>query len=300
LGARWWLVVVLAAVGTVAALVSPRVPLRGLGVVALVTAAAYLFTPATGGGHDARCFSFNTRFATPALALGLILLPLAFAKTRLGPLLSVVVLALTLALTVHPSHEFAPLAGAFVLLAGVCLLGTRIRRALPRRTSVALAVALALLAVLGGRHEQRAYAQFRYDRATFSDPVAPIAGRLRHVHKARIAVVGLAENYPFYGADLSNRVGYPARRDEARFLPYPTCRGWLLALDNGRYDYVVTARESTADSRATAWTRRYPGARELLGSAPGTTHRGAHWTWQLFRLDSARQIDPDAACASQP
>ena len=296
LGARWWLVVGLAAIGTAAALLSPRPFVRGLAVVALVGAAAYLFTPATAGGHEARCFSFNTRFATPPLALGLILLPIALAARRLGPLLSLLGLALTLALTVHPAHELAPLVGAVVLLATACLVATRARRGLPRVANVALVVAVALLAVLGGRHEQQAYARGRYVAATFSDPVAPAAARLRHVHGARIAVVGLAENYPLYGSDLSNRVRYPARRDAARFLSYSTCGGWLLALENGHFDYVVTAREGTADSPAAAWTRRYPGARELLASAPGETNRGVQWTWQLFQLDPLRRVDPAAAC----
>jgi hypothetical protein len=299
LGSRWWLVVALAAAGAVAALLSRTALLRGLGVVALATAAAYLVTPTTAGGHDARCFSFNTRFATPALAIGLILLPLALARTKRGPLLSVLVVTLTLALTVHPSHELAALAGAFVLAGCAGLLAAN-RRIVDRRAGVALVVAAGLLAALAGRHEERAYARFRYATATFSDPVAPLAGRLEHVRGSRIAVTGVSENYPFYGSDLSNRVDYPARRHEARFLAYTTCRGWLRALDTGRYDYVVTARESTLDSPAAAWTRRYPGARELLASAPGSTHRGTPWTWQVFRLDPARHLDPETACTGLP
>jgi hypothetical protein len=118
------------------------------------------------------------------------------------------------------------------------------------------------------------------------------------VRDARIAVVGIVEDYPLYGSDLSNRVDYLARRDEARFLPYSSCRGWLLELHKGRYDYVVTARESLADSPAAGWTRRYPGAQQLLASAPGATHRGSHWTWELFRLDPTRRVDPAAACGS--
>jgi hypothetical protein len=299
LGSRWWLVVALAAAGAIAALLSRAAVLRGLGVVALVTTAAYLVTPTTAGGHDARCFSFNTRFATPALAIGLILLPLALARTRRGPLLSVLVVAFTLALTVHPSHELVALAGAFVL-AGCAWFLAAGRHIVPRRASVAVAVAAGLVAVVVGRHEEQAYARFRYATATFSDPVAPIAGRLQLVRRSRIAVTGLSENYPFYGSDLTNRVEYPARRHEARFLPYTTCQGWLHALDTGGYDYVVTARESTLDSPAAAWTRRYPGARELLASAPGSTHRGTPWTWQLFRLDPARHVDPEKACTRFP
>ncbi len=297
LGARWWFVVGLAALGTGAALCSSRPPLRGLAIVALVTAAAYFVTPATAGGPGADCFAFNTRFATPALALGLILLPLACAKLRHGPLLSVLALALALGLTLHPSHEVAPLAGAFVFFVAVCL-AIGVRGSLPRLARVALVAALAFVVVVGGRHEQQAYARIQYAATAFSEPVAPIANRLRTVHDARIAVVGLSENYPLTGRDLSNRVEYPAGRDEARFLPYSSCRGWLLALRNGRYDYVVIARESTAAARAATWTGRYPGARKVLASAPGSTHRGNPWSWELFKLDPTRHVDPATACAS--
>jgi hypothetical protein len=297
LGARWWLVVGLAALGTGAALCSSRPPLRGLAIVALVTAAAYLVTPATAGGPGADCFAFNTRFATPALALGLILLPLACATLRHGPMLSVLVLAGTLGLTVHPSHGAAPVAGALVFLAA-CYLAIDAAGTLPRVAAVALVVALALAVVLGGRHEQQAYARSRYAVTALSEPVVAIADHLQGVHDARIAVTGLSENYPLTGADLSNRVEYPARRDNARFLPYSSCRSWLLALEHGRYDYVVIARESAAPAPAAAWTARYPGARGLLASAPGTTHRGNPWTWQLFKLDPTRRVDPKAACES--
>jgi hypothetical protein len=300
LGARWWLILGLAAIGTGAALVGPRPLFRALAVVALATAVAYLFTPATAGGHDAQCFAFNTRFATPALAVGLILLPLAVAARRFGPLLSVLALATTLALTAHPSHRLTALAAAFALLGAVRVVGSGALRRLPRPGIVALAVVIALLAVLGGRHEQQAYARTRYVGIAFSDPVAPIAAELRRVHNARIAVLGLAESYPLYGADLSNFVNYPARRDHARFLPYETCRSWLRALARGRYDYVVTARESTVASPAAAWTRRYPAAHEILASTPGATSRGSHWTWQLYRLDPTRSVDPASACASHP
>jgi hypothetical protein len=297
LGARWWLLLGLAAAGTAAALLS-RSPLRALAVVALVGALAYLATPASAGGHEASCFAFNTRFATPALALGLILLPLALASRRLGPLLSIVALVIALALTAHPSHELAALLGACVLAVGVCFVSLGTARALPRPAAVALVVAAAVVLALAGRHEQQAYARDRYVATNFSDPVAPIARGLRGVHHARIAVEGLAENYPLYGPDLSNRVDYPARREAAHFLPYTSCRAWLVALSAGRYGYVVTARESSAESPAAAWTRRYPGARELLSSAPGATHRGAHWTWELFQLDPSRRVDPARACAS--
>jgi hypothetical protein len=270
--------------------------LRALGIVALVAAAAYIVTPATAGGHDARCFAFNTRFATPALALGLILLALTIAKARSGTLLSVLALSATLALTVRPEHGAVALGGALVLVATACIVGARVGRFLPQRGKVAVAAALAIVATVVGSHERSVYASTRYANAAFSDPVAPIADRLRRVRHARIATTGLSETYPLYGADLSNRVDNPARLRRTRFLPYTTCRSWLLALHRGRYDYVVTASESAAPAPQAAWTRRYPGARELLASAPDATSRGARWSWQLFALEPGRSVNASAAC----
>jgi hypothetical protein len=296
LGARWWLVAALAAVGLGSALVSPHARLRAVAVVGLVGLAAFVVTPATAGGHAARCFGFNTRFATPPLVLGLLLLPPALAAFKGAPRLSVIVLTAALVLTIHPSHEPAPQLGVLFLLTATLVFAAR--RRLPRPAGAALAAATVLAVALAGLHEQKAYARDRYRAASFSDPVAPIARRLRDVRDARIAVVGIAESYPLYGPDLSNRVGYPARRAGARFHPYPSCAGWLSALRRGRYDYVVTASESTVAPVEASWTKRYPGSRTLLASPPGATNRGSHWTWQAFRLGGARPIDALRACLS--
>lgn len=299
LGARWWLVVGIAAIGTICSFVVAQPQLRGLGVVTVVAAAAYLFTPATAGGHDARCFSFNTRFATPALALGLMLFALALAAlTRHGQLLSLLGLGTALLLTVHPGHSGAAILVACALTALTLYVATGAWHAMPATFNIALVTALAAAAVVAGRHEQQVYSAGRYGAVDFSDPVAPVAHRLRFVHRSRIAYVGLSEAYPLYGADLSNRVDYLARRERARYGLYSTCAGWVEALHAGRYRFVLTANESVHDSPATAWTRRYPGARELLHSPPRLVHRGARWTWQLFQLDPNRSVEPVSACGT--
>jgi hypothetical protein len=298
LGARWWLVVALAAVGTASALFTSEPVLRGLGLVTVVAAAAYVFTPATAGGHDARCFAFNTRFATPALALGLILFAVGLASIRQGPLVAVIVLGAALALTVHPSHGVAAIVGACVVVALTLYVATGAGRAVPVAVNVALAVVVASIAVIVGRHEQHVYSAGRYGAAPYSDPIAQVVHRLRFVRSSRIAFVGLSEAYPLYGSDLSNRVDYLARRRRAHYVSYSTCIAWIEALHAGRYRFVVTASESTHNSRATGWTRRYPGIRELLDSPPHLFHRGSHWTWQLFELDSRRSIDPVAVCGA--
>jgi hypothetical protein len=296
LGARWWLVIAIAAIGTASAFFTSQPLLRGLGIVTVVAAAAYLFTPATAGGHDARCFSFNTRFATPALALGLLLFVLALTRFRHAPLAAVVILGVALLLTIHPSHSAGAILVACALTAMAFYVATGMARGVPLTVNVVLIVALATAAIVGGRHEQQVYSAGRYGGVSFSDPIADIVHRLRSVRSSRIGFVGLSEAYPFYGADLSNRVDYLARRKRARYLPYSACRAWVEALHAGRYVFVVTANESTVDAQQTRWTRRYPGAREILASPPHLFHRGSNWTWQLFELDPDRTVQPRAAC----
>ncbi len=296
LGGRWWLVLVLAVAGMIAGLVSRDTPVaRGLAFVALVSGIAYLLTPATAGGDDARCFAFNTRFAVPALALGALALVLVLVQWRSGPLAAVLVFAVAIIFTVHVPLSPVPAVAAAVLVAGVSALAFVLRRDLPRAAFVATVAVAALLAVAGW-HEQRIYVRDRYAHLRFTQPIERIARFMLSVRNARIAVSGFAESYPFYGRDLSNRVDYPARRTSARFKTYSTCRSWLLALSRGRYDYVVTAVQSAHASPAERWTRADPGAMSVLASAPGTERLGEPWRWRLFRLQPRDRVDAEAAC----
>lgn len=296
MGASGLLVLGLAATGIVAGIL-PRRPTmeRGLAVVALVSGVAYLFTPATAGGHNADCFAFNTRFAVPAVALGLILLPLVVARSRLGSLIATPLFALTLLVTVGPWRGFEPLLGALILAAGLCFIGLGWSRAVPRPALVGVLITIGLVVGLAGWQEQRVYLRSRYTTPRFGEPIEAISFRLRQVRNARIAVVGFAENYPFYGTDLSNRVEYPVRRKGAKFVPYSSCRPWLLALSAGHYSYVITARQGNLDAPAAAWTRRYPGA-DLVSAASETGRNEPAWRWQLYRLKPTVQVDAKAAC----
>jgi hypothetical protein len=280
LGARWWLIVLLAFAGTVAGLCVGDSRLRGLAVVAFLSGAAYLLTPATAGGRSAGCFSYNTRFAAPAIVLGLLLLPLVLARYRRGADVAVVLLALALAATRHGSREWVPVVG--VIFIGIsALAATRASARLDRRLVAVVLLGVFVISAVALRHEEELYSNQRWATTRFSDPIRPIIPLIYHALEARVAVVGLAENYPFYGKDLSNRVEYPARRVGARFLAYPTCVAWNDALLSGGYDYVVTARQSGGAPAAAVWTSRLPGARRLAASP----HRGQPWTWQVFRLD---------------
>lgn len=292
LGSQWWLVLALATAGTAVALVRGDRLVRALGLVAVLGALGYLVTPATAGGTAASCFAFNTRFAAPPLALALILLAIAVRDRRHGAPFSFAVLALALLLTARPPHQAAPLLAAGALAA---MTAWAARHSL-RPAGVVAASGALVLAVAVGRHEAKVYTAHRYASTVFAEPIANVARRVTLGAPARIAVVGFAEHYPFYGPQLLNRVDYPTRRSGARFLAYTTCRAWLAALRRGRYDFVVTARAGRAAAPEARWTRRYPGAHAVLRSDAASTR----WTWELFRLDRGRTFDPRAACAGLP
>lgn len=297
-GARWWLVFGLAGAGIVAGVVwASSVRVRMIAIVAAVSVVAYALTPATAGGTGAGCFAYNTRLAVPALALAVIALSLVLARRGLHPLVAVTALLITLVAVVRVSLSAGAVAATVVLMlatAAVASGGVR-RLSGPSRTVVLGLLGLAVVA--GGWKEQHDYLSSRYQQSALFEPVEPISRALDHAHHARIAVAGFQEVYPLYGSDLSDRVELPAARgDGTRFAPYGTCRSWLGALRHGGYQYVVTARQSTREPAAARWTLRYPGARELLSSPPGTTRRGSPWRWELFRLLPVPRLDAVAAC----
>ncbi|MBV9803515.1 MAG: hypothetical protein JO130_10010, partial [Solirubrobacterales bacterium] len=99
LGRWWWAVLAAAVLGPLLCLLpgrsgrkgdylplSSHAPVRMLGVVALVSLAAYVVTPETAAGPagDPLGFAFNLRYLGPALTLALAVLPLAPPLSRPG------------------------------------------------------------------------------------------------------------------------------------------------------------------------------------------------------------------------
>jgi hypothetical protein len=103
-GWAWPVIVGLAAAGWIMALVRGDRFLRMLGMVGIISFLGYLVTPAGAGGPKGRpvLFANDVRFAFPALALGLLLLPRVLPKTtlvgrRLVPALLAIALVIDLA-----------------------------------------------------------------------------------------------------------------------------------------------------------------------------------------------------------
>jgi hypothetical protein len=235
-GSVWPAVLLLAAVGAVGAVFAPGTR-RALGIVAIACAVLYVFTPNSAAGREGDPWSFglNLRYATPAVALGLALLPTWLARSRRA---LTVVLAATLVGTLlsptglWPDRRLEAL-GLAVLAAtaAYCLSRPRLR------PLIVLAVFIALFPIqqhyLDNRYAQPALAPFEFSRG---------------LTDARIGVLGATTHYQLYGDDLSNRVIYVGRRGpNGAFTRAPNCRAWREAVNAGDFDYLLVAPVSSPD-----------------------------------------------------
>jgi len=280
LGPLWPLVLALylVAVVTGMALVGDRL-VRMLAVVAAVSGLSYLFLPtgATGLEQGTTLFQVNLRYATPALALGVLLVPMIVrlraprALPALAPGLALVLLASQL------EHELWPTQPArhLVFLAACALAAAAIWRArrlaqLPRASLAVLACpALALLGA-GAFVLQRHYFERRYLVGFETNPALGAIYRwAQGVEHARIALYGTVEQYPLYGARDTNSVDYLGTRSgDGGYRPIARCSSWRGRLSAGRYAYVVL---TPAPTRAIplAWTAGDPAAKLVLEPAAG-------------------------------
>lgn len=221
-----------------------------LGLVALASSIAYLLTPETAAGPrgDPIGFAFNLRYAAPALALSLTLLPLAPVlegrRRQAGALLALLaVLVATLAQEhLWPSRNLAGALGVGLVVAVAALL---VMWQPPRgRTALAAVAGLALAGVVAGYPWQQHYLRGRYAFHPHISDLAPVWALFRGVHHARIGMVGTYGgffSYPLDGVDASNRVQYIGQRSaNGSFEPISSCRRWRAAIDAGHYRYVVT------------------------------------------------------------
>jgi hypothetical protein len=312
-GPAWWALVALVAAGLVLALFTgPRRMERVLGFVGIASAVAYLFSPQflvlLGVPYY---FVYNLRYASPALLLGLTLLPVvpAIATVRrawwaLGAFAFVLV-AIQLDPTVWPTEFFGlrfaepirgtdslrgVLLGAAVLVIGAAILTFREHR-ISWRPPIAAVAAIALLLVVAGFALQRVYLRHRY---VATRPLAGTYDWARDVHDERIGVVGglTTLQYPLYGKDLSNYVQYIGKRGpHGAFGSIRDCAAWRRALNAGRYSYVVTMNlgRRKGPSIEAEWTRSDPAARSVRTKDPPSI--------SLFRING--RLDP-GGCKELP
>jgi hypothetical protein len=287
-GDLWPLVLLVVIGGFLLAMFRGRTPMiRMLGIVALLSGIAYLFTPLTAAGPegDPTAFTTNLRYASPAIGLGAMLLGVdaGLLKPRVLPWLlgSLVVLLLVQAVPVWDLHGHLWTRhfllggiglGVFLILVpvGLAILGHRGWD--PWTIGAGVVVALALVVAIGWPNSKD-YVKDRYQASTAPKdfPVGMKAALAwfngADLHDSRIAVVGGRpgfKQYIFYGDDLSNHVQYVAKHGpHGAYLPIASeavqrqpsnpaaaaqCREWVRDLSSGRYDYAVIGPDQRTQS----------------------------------------------------
>jgi hypothetical protein len=265
--------------GVVAGVLCRRVPeIRILAWAAVAAAIAYVFMP-TGADvqHGSWLFEVNLRYLTPALVLGLPLVAIVTALRRPGWLslldvaLLIAVVLTQLERSVWPAqfgrHVAFLLVLCVVALAGVFGLPVLMarRRALPLLALASVLVAFGLVYVIERHYFARRYLVGERDQ--------PAVGALyrwaQDVGHARIALYGLAANYPLYGARDTNVVDYLGRATgDGSFVPIGDCQTWRQTVNRGRYAYLVLTPAPTRPIPA-SWTATDPAAVPVLRPAGG-------------------------------
>ena len=279
LGPVWPLILALSIAAAVAGITARgNSTVRVLALTAAVTGIAYLFLPSGAGVTEqgTTLFQVNLRFVTPALALGLILVPIVLemrARTwssYSGPALVIVLVVAQLEHSLWPTQPVRHLA-FLVAAAAVATVAFSYGRATSRPPQRALAVAAAGVLVVvgaGGFVVQRHYFSRRYLTGYKTEPALGAIYRwAQHVAHARIALYGNVQQYPLYGARDSNEVDYiGTRTSDGGFRPITNCHSWRTAIDAGHYRYVVLTPGPTAPIPIT-WTQADPAAHLIIGLA---------------------------------
>ncbi len=262
--------------------------IRMLGVVALLSGIAYLFTPLTAAGPigDANAFDVNLRYSSPCLALGMLLLAvdpkLSAGRARdalLAGLSVLLLVGLFSGLRSVWDRDF--LLGAAILVVLLVAVPAAIlggsKAGLGKAATAGLAAFGILFALGVGYVKIDSYQDDRYRAETApSDFPDGIKSALEWFNEeeptdARIAVVGGRpgfKQYVFYGDDLSNHVQYVADdRSHGAFFPIETCEAWRKALNDGGYDYVVIGPDQRTQSESPVeaeWTAAGGDATKLV------------------------------------
>jgi hypothetical protein len=289
LGPLWFLILGGAAAGAILSIWRPRSgAVRLAGVVTIVAAIAYVFTPLTAAGPEGHplAFGINLRYLVPGFALGLALLPLepriTPARLRL-PLLVGGLIALFF--TSHYSDANvawdAPFASIpWAALIGIVLIGAPVGLTLLARRgawmAVAAGVVIAVVIAAVGWAKQDDYFAHRYSRAEdFRFQLDRAIAWAKPTSGLRIGVAGTDgayNQYGFYGDEVDNYVQYIGRHlPEADFQAIETCAAFRQAVNDGDYDYLITTPDldlnnpaTTSPSPERGWVKNDPAVEEVL------------------------------------
>jgi hypothetical protein len=279
-GSVWWAVLVLAAAGAVGAAVKRD----RLGFVAIACAVLYVFTPNSAAGREGDPWSFglNLRYATPAVALGLALLPTwlpgRWRRATLALLASTLAITLLSPTGLYSDRRLEAL--GFAALAGAAAL------ALTRPRLRPLLVLIAFIALFP--------VQSHYLDNRYNDQPLGFADGLTNT---RIGVLGATTHYQLYGDDLSNRVIYVGRSGpNGAFTREPSCAAWREAVNRGRFRYLLVAPVSSPDLPAETPTDPPIEASWTDGDPAAVPVERAGKLVTVYRIEG--RLDP-SKCATQ-
>ena len=291
LGPLWFLILGGAAGGAILAVWRPRSPaVRLAGVITVVAAIAYLFTPLSAAGPEGRplAFGINLRYLIPGFALGLALLPLERrlvpdrfrVALLIGGLIALYFTSRNSDANVAWEGEFASVPWAIVI--GLVMIGgPLVLAAIARRdawVAAAAGVVLALAVAAVGWERQDDYLDHRYERSEdFRFQLDEAIRWANPTSDLRIGIAGTSgafNQYGFYGDELTNYVQYVGRHlPEADFEAITSCRPFRAAVNAGDYDYLVTTPELDLNDPSRArpapergWVSGDPAVTEVLHS----------------------------------
>ena len=312
LGPLWPLTLTVFVIGTAAVVLRPpNLTVRLLGVAVFGAAVAYLFTPLSAAGDPGAptAFGINLRFLSPALAAGLILVPLAapFRGHRAGVLLAFLLTILFLAgsrmdALYGLSGRFFGIAVAMLLVIGPAIAWTmreRIARLSGGRNPgglIASAIAALLLLVawpLGSHYFDSRYADF--------EPELGMSGPYRWAEGTGDETIALAgttagfRGYGFFGPELDNTVRYVGNEAPwGGFDVISGCSGFRRQVNRINPDYLVVSPFLEFDPTGppavpneSSWLFEDDGLRRVAGRPPV----------EVFALDG--RLDP-SSCRESP
>jgi hypothetical protein len=243
-GPLWPLLVGLVLAGAVAAVTTWRSDRRWalLAGAGLASLAGYVATPTSAAGAPGvpALFQFNLRYAVPG-ALLCALAGLAHPALRARPRLATGLAgAAVVAVNLHgidPRRGLLALMGLAVLLGAVWVAARLPRR--PATTAVASVLAVTVAVVAGIGLQQR-YLDRRWTADLPRWPAYEAGDRASGV---AVGVTGFPQSYPFYGADLDNRVVVLGEEDGHELQPHRSCDAWWRSVEAADLDVVVIVSE---------------------------------------------------------
>jgi hypothetical protein len=274
LGPLWPLILLAFLAGVIGSLLFIRDrAVRIWAVAAAVAGLSYLVFPtgATDIQQGTLLFTVNLRYATPAFAIGVLLVPPILAIKSPKTLRFAAPLCLLLELSAQLEHPLWPSQTArhagFVIATAIALLALwRLGRARLRRSlALASALVLACAGVAAADAVQRHYFARRYLVGGENTPgLSAIYRWAQPLTHARIALYGTVEQYPLTGARVTNRVDYLGQSTPSGgYAPIGTCRLWRQTINRDHAQYVVL---TPAPTRALpiAWTSTDPSVTLIL------------------------------------